>query len=136
MPTTPVIPDSHRDLLDAQVAVLATNGPDGRPQLSAIWFVHDKSDDLVKLSLSDARQKTKNLRRNGRITLFIFDPATPYRTLEIRADAEAVPDTDGALIEAVKSKYGADVRSYDRPGDTRYAVILHPTKVNAADMRG
>ena len=29
------IPDSHRDLLDAQVATLATVGADGRPQLSA-----------------------------------------------------------------------------------------------------
>ena len=31
-------PEWHRDLLEAQVARLATIGPDGRPQLSAVWF--------------------------------------------------------------------------------------------------
>ncbi len=31
-----VIPDSHRYLLDAPVAVLGTVGPDGRPQMSQI----------------------------------------------------------------------------------------------------
>ena len=30
------VPDSHRDLLDAPVATLATVGADGRPQLSAV----------------------------------------------------------------------------------------------------
>ncbi len=30
----PAIPESHRDLLDGTVAMLATTGPDGRPQLS------------------------------------------------------------------------------------------------------
>jgi len=30
------VPDSHRDLLESDVAVMATVGPDGRPQLSAV----------------------------------------------------------------------------------------------------
>ena len=33
------IPESHRDLLSATVATLATIGPDGRPQLPEVWFV-------------------------------------------------------------------------------------------------
>ncbi len=32
-------PASHRDLLDGQLATLATVGPDGRPQLSTVWFL-------------------------------------------------------------------------------------------------
>jgi hypothetical protein len=32
--TTPEIPDSHKALLDAQIAVLGTIGASGRPQLS------------------------------------------------------------------------------------------------------
>jgi hypothetical protein len=34
-----IIPDSHRDLLDAQVATLATIGGDGFPQLTELWFL-------------------------------------------------------------------------------------------------
>jgi hypothetical protein len=57
----PAIPDSHRYLLDAETAVLGTVGPDGRPQMSMVWFLAD--GDVVRTSLSSARQKTKNLLR-------------------------------------------------------------------------
>ena len=54
----PAIPASHRDLLDAQVATLGTIGPDGRPQLSEVWFLAD--GETVGISLNTVRQKTKN----------------------------------------------------------------------------
>ena len=123
-----MIPESHRDLLQAPVAVLATRGADGYPQVSALWFVLD--GDTLALSLNTSRQKTKNLRRDPACTLFLLDPATPYRTLEIRARAELRPDTDGRVAAQVQRKYGADVRRNDRPGETRLAVILHPVKIN------
>ena len=75
------IPDSHRDLLDAETAVLATVGPDGRPQLSAVWFLAD--GDTVRVSLNTTRQKLKNMRANPVATLFILDPANSQRYLEL-----------------------------------------------------
>src|SRR5258706_10861581 len=73
------VPDSHRDLLDAPVATLATIGADGRPQLSAVWFLADS--DQVRLSLNTSRQKVKNLSKNRAVTLFILDTANPARYL-------------------------------------------------------
>src|ERR1700740_3020902 len=84
------IPDTHRDLLNAQVGVLGTIGASGRPQLSAIWFLAD--GDTVKLSLNTDRQKVKNLQATPRCSLLILDPASPYRYLELRGDAEISPD--------------------------------------------
>ena len=69
------VPDSHRDLLDAPVATLATVGADGRPQLSAVWFLAD--GDSVRVSLNTSRQKTKNLSQDSAATLFILDTANP-----------------------------------------------------------
>jgi PPOX class probable F420-dependent enzyme len=127
------IPDSHQDLLQSSVASLATIGPDGRPQLTEVWFLYE--DGSVKLSLSSSRQKTKNLRARPQCSLLILDLAVPQRYIEIRGDVEITPD-DGSLVEKVGKKYSADLRAYDHPGDERVAVRIVPDKINAVDMRG
>jgi PPOX class probable F420-dependent enzyme len=127
------IPSSHRDLLDSQFATLATVGPDGRPQLSEVWFLAD--GDTVSISLNTARQKTKNLRADPAANLFLLDLASPYRYLEIRGDAEISPDDDYSFADRVGAKYNADLRDHDQPGQTRVVVTIRPVRVNAVDMR-
>jgi PPOX class probable F420-dependent enzyme len=125
------IPESHKDLLQAPVAVLATNGADGFPQVSALWFLYDEKEDALRLSLNGTRQKVKNMQQRPEVTFFVLDPANPYRTLEIRARAEFEPDTGYAFAKKLGEKYGgADVSVNDRPGETRFVVTLYPVKVN------
>src|SRR3989442_10075211 len=93
--TTTTIPETHTDLLSASTAILGTVGPDGRPQLSAVWFVAD--GDELKVSLNSTRQKTKNLRANPAVNLFILDVENPQRYLEVRGDAEIADDPDRAF---------------------------------------
>lgn len=121
-------PESHRDLLQIPVAVLATQGADGYPQVTAVWFVFDEG--TLSLSLNTTRQKTKNLQRQPECTLFLMDPSSPYRTLEVRARAEIAPDADGKMVAKVQEKYGIDVRQNDRPGESRVAVTIQPVKIN------
>jgi PPOX class probable F420-dependent enzyme len=128
------IPASHRDLLDGQFATLATVGPDGRPQLSEVWFLAE--GDTVSLSLSTGRQKTKNLLANPVANLFLLDLAAPYRYLEIRGEAEVTPDDDYVFADKVGAKYNADLRIHDRPGQSRVRVDIRPARINAVDMRG
>lgn len=128
------IPASHGDLLDTDVATLATIGPDGRPQLSAVWFLRE--GDTVRISLNTGRQKTKNLRADPSCNLFILDRQNPYRYLELRGDAEIQPDDDYTFADEVGAKYGADLRQMDAPGQSRVAVTIRPTRVNAVDMSG
>ena len=52
------IPESHRDLLDAPFATLATVDAAGRPQLSQVVFVAE--DGLVRISLNTTRAKTRS----------------------------------------------------------------------------
>ncbi len=128
------IPESHRDLLDTDVGTLATIGPDGRPQLSEVWFLAE--DDTIAISLNSSRQKTKNLIARPQCCLFILDLAIPRRYLEIRGDAEVTPDPDYAFADRVGLKYGADLRVHDQPGESRVVVRIVAHKVNAVDMRG
>jgi PPOX class probable F420-dependent enzyme len=123
------LPASHRDLLRTDVAVLATIGPDGYPQLTALWFLADDAA-MVRLSLNTSRQTVRSLQQHPECTLFLLDPASPYRTLEIRARAEIQPDPEYAFADNLGQKYRANLRQNDRPGESRAVVTLHPVKVN------
>ncbi len=131
---TTTIPENFRDLLSTDCATLATIGPDGRPQLTEVWFLSD--DDGVALSLNTARQKTKNLMSRQECTLFILDPAGPYRYLELRGDAEVTPDDDYEFADKLGAKYKANLRVMDQPGQKRVVVRIMPVRVNAVNMRG
>jgi PPOX class probable F420-dependent enzyme len=121
------IPDSHRDLLNAQVAVLGTIGASGRPQLSATWFLAE--GDTVKISLNTSRQKVKNLQANPNCSVIILgDP--PYKYVELRGEAEVTPDPDYEFADKVGAKYGgADLRERDQPGESRVVVTIKPARV-------
>ncbi|HTZ92978.1 MAG TPA: PPOX class F420-dependent oxidoreductase [Streptosporangiaceae bacterium] len=130
----PRIPSSHQDMLDGQFATLGTVGPDGRPQLSEVWFLAD--GERIGISLNSARQKTKNLIANPVVDVLLLDLANPYRYLEIRGDAEITPDADYSFADRVGAKYGANLRDHDQPGEERIVVTVRPVRVNAVNMRG
>jgi PPOX class probable F420-dependent enzyme len=136
------IPDSHRDLLSAEFATLATLGADGFPQLSEVWFLADtypvgpvEDGPVVRMSLNTSRQKTRNLQRDAHCCVFILDAANPYRYLEIRGVAELDPDDDYEFADRLGAKYGSDLRVHDQPGDKRVVVTIRPERVNAVKMR-
>ncbi|HEX7621415.1 MAG TPA: PPOX class F420-dependent oxidoreductase [Anaerolineales bacterium] len=125
-----MFPESHFDLLKTEIAMLATIGPSGYPQVTAVWFLLD-DDGFVDISMKTTRQKVKNLYQHRECTLFILDRPNPGRTLEIRANAEVVPDAEYKYADKISKKYGVDIRTMDAEGESRVAVILHPVKVNA-----
>jgi PPOX class probable F420-dependent enzyme len=124
------IPHSHRDLLETAIPVtLATVGPTGHPQVTAIWAILE--GDLIVTSLTDARQKTKNLRVRPQATVFVIDPANPYRTLEVRGDMNIEADPELTTLRKVLKAYGSDLASFGGPLEQRTTVTLHPTHVVA-----
>ncbi len=129
---TTTIPDSHRDLLDAGVGVLATLDRDGRPQMTVVWFLAE--GDELRLSLNTERYKVRNLRRDPSVGLLLLDLAAPTRYLEVRGDAAIADDPDYAFADRVGAKYGADLRAFDGDNATRVVVTLRPTRITAVDL--
>ena len=127
------LPEEYRDLLDANVATLATVEPDGTPQLSEIWFLHDEGE--VRLSLNTTRRKTQNLSKRPECSLLILDLENPFRYVEIRGRAR-IQDDDGSFAHKLHGKYDADVAAYDKPGEGRVVVTIEPTRVRPVDMSG
>jgi PPOX class probable F420-dependent enzyme len=127
-------PQSHNDLLDAQVASLATIGGDGFPQQTELWFLYDEGE--LRLSLNTARLKTRNLMKRPQCSLMLLDLNNPYRYLVVRGNAQIAPDDDYVFASKLGAKYSADVSAHDQPGDKRVVVTIEPTKIYPVDMSG
>jgi PPOX class probable F420-dependent enzyme len=108
---------------------LATIGPSGHPQVTAIRAILE--GDTVVTSLTETRQKLKNLRTHPQGTVFVIDPANPFRTLEIRGDVTIEPDPELATLVQVLSAYATDLASSSGPTENRVKVTLRPTRVVA-----
>jgi len=64
--------DPLKKLIRARdLGVLATIHADGRPHLSTITYEVDDAVSLVRISITDGRVKTRNLRRDGRAVLHV-----------------------------------------------------------------
>ena len=55
---------------DRRQGTLVTIGAKGRPQISNIMFVPGL-DDTLRISITDGRVKTRNLRRDPRASLYV-----------------------------------------------------------------
>jgi PPOX class probable F420-dependent enzyme len=86
--------------------VLATQRRDGRPQLSNIAYsVFD--DDVIAISMTDGRAKTRNLARDSRASLHVTrDDFWAYCVLD--CDVELMPvvtDPNDATADALVEYY-------------------------------
>jgi PPOX class probable F420-dependent enzyme len=128
-----LIPESHRDLAaNAAVAILSTLGPDGFPQTTAVGYWLD-DEGVFRITVSDDKQKLKNVQRTPECGIFLLDIANTYRTVEVRGRAEVIPDDDyewAAKIAESRGASVADVRRVTPAGAHRYCIAVRPVKVN------
>jgi PPOX class probable F420-dependent enzyme len=89
------------------LGVLVTIKRDGRPQLSNITYTYDAARGLVRVSLTDGRAKTKNLRRDPRAGLYVNGPnGRSYTVLEGKAELSAVAaDPHDEVVEELIDVY-------------------------------
>lgn len=73
-------------LADGDSGVLVTLKRDGRPQLSNVNYAYDDASRTIRVSITDGRAKTANLRRDARAA---FHVTTPDRSGYVVADATA-----------------------------------------------
>ena len=126
-----IIPEHSLDLLQSTaLAYMATIGPKGEPQVSAVWFTWDGTHLLF--ALNKKRQKYRNLLREPRVAIAIADPANPYRALEIRGTVARIDgDPTYRFINAASQKYlNRDATSEETgPAEERVVIIVGPERV-------
>lgn len=102
---TDINPDLERLVAGGHQGVLVTLRKDGRPQLSNIAYGY--ADGVARISVTDSRAKTRNLRRDPRASLYVTSPdfwrwAVADGTAELTAPAA---DPDDATVEALVAYY-------------------------------
>jgi PPOX class probable F420-dependent enzyme len=101
---TAVLNEAVRRLLDdPNPAVLATINPDGSPQTSVVWVGRD-GDELV-ISSAAGRRKDRNLGRDPRVSLSVYDQRDPDTYAEIRGKATVTEDAGRALAVRLAEEY-------------------------------
>jgi PPOX class probable F420-dependent enzyme len=122
------IPDEVRDLLERPIyASLGTTRPDGSPQVSPMWFVWD--GEFIWFTHTNKRQKYKNMTREPRVSVMVFDPDQPYRYIEVRGVVDHIDDDPEAkLYQRLSERYTGKAVTPQDAAD-RVAVAVRPTKV-------
>lgn len=128
-----MLDDIDPAILASATGVLATLSSQGKPQLSAVWFI--VRDGHVLISINAKRQKAKNLQANPACSFLIYHPDTPNVFVEIRGSAQLITDNDYLQAAEIGEKYHADFRTFDQPGDQRFIVDISPAKVLTTDVR-
>jgi len=92
--------------------VLATIRRDGRPQLSNVNYAYDDGERIIRVSITDDRAKTRNLRRDSRAAFHVTTAdgwayVVADTTAELRPVAEASDDdTVDELVELFRAIQG------------------------------
>ena len=91
------------------IAAVTTLLPDGTPMTQPLWV--DADDDHLLLNTEVHRQKFRNIQRDPRITVAIWDSADPYLYVEVRGEvAETVrgPEARAHIDELARKYTGGD----------------------------
>ncbi|KDN19603.1 PPOX class F420-dependent oxidoreductase [Amycolatopsis rifamycinica] len=117
--------ESAREILDGpHTAVLATANADGRPQSSVIFVKRD--GDSVVFSTVEGRLKTRNMRRDPRVSLLVS--SDPGRYVEIRGRVEITPDPEKVLLHEMYARYMGGATPPPEPEAERLIVRIVPEK--------
>jgi PPOX class probable F420-dependent enzyme len=122
------VPALLRELLDANAfAVIATINPDGAPQSSVIWAKVDGDDVVFSTILS--RRKTLNMQRDPRVSLCVYDPADPYRYVEVRGRVVMTKDGGPELIQELSQRYTGTPFEESDPANVRVVCRIEADAV-------
>ena len=119
--------------------VLATIKRDGRPHLSNVGYFYDPESQLIRVSVTADRAKTRNLERDPRVTLHVASKDF-WTWIAVEGTADLTPvaaDPHDATVEELITYYrgiSGEHSDWDEyraamVADKRRVVRFHPEHV-------
>jgi len=137
----PIPPEVRRFLETMPVpCVLSTLRRDGHPITSSTWYGFSPEGDVI-IATPAERNKAKNVRRDGRISVLVDTRERPYCGVAIEGRGEVETDPGGRLLGAIVGRYlGADeaqaMLGRLNGQDQRVIIRLVPQRVRQWGLAG
>lgn len=120
------LPEKAKKLIEGKnYANIATLMKDGSPQVTTTWVDHD--GDTILINTAHDRIKSRNVKRDPRVALSIFNMEDPYDALFIRGKVvEIIEQGAEEHIDKLAQKYVGT--KYRQHGD-RIILRIEPLHV-------
>jgi PPOX class probable F420-dependent enzyme len=109
-------------------AVISTFNHDGSIHSTVVWA--NLEGDKIAVNSAVGRLWPKNLERDPRVTVLIYESGNPYNFVEIRGTATGSTEGADEHINVLSKKYiGQDEYPYRQPGEQRIKFVIEPQHV-------
>ncbi len=107
----------------------ATLMKDGSPHVAPVWVDIDGNTILINTAVG--RVKEKNVKRDERVALSIFDPQNPLNMVSIRGKVTdlTTESADEHIDKLAKKYFGVDKYPYHSPEEKRIIIKIKPEKI-------
>lgn len=132
----PLDQDAVRLAKGPNLATVVTLMPDGQPQALLTWI--DTDGEHLLVNTEPQRQKSKNIRRDPRVTVLLHTASDPWDWAEIRGRVVETIDGQKARdhIDELSRKYvGKDYGNPIGP-EGRVIYVIKPEKVLTPKLMG
>ncbi len=111
-------------------ASLGTVMPDGSPQVTPVWVDHD--GELLIVNTAEGRTKLRNVAKDPRVAVSIFEQDNPYNKVLIRgAVVEISKEGAEEHIDKMAMKYrGLAKYPWRQPGISRVLIKIRPSRIS------
>lgn len=122
-------PGALRLIEGKNFASLATVGLDGSPHVTPMWIDHE--GDTILMNTAEGRVKLRNISKDPRVAVTVFDQKNPYDRVVIQGQVIAqTRDGAEAHIDKLAKKYtGANKYQKSSPDEKRVILRIEPLKV-------
>lgn len=122
-------PEISKILKGKNFASFATLMNDGSPQVTPVWV--DYRDDLILVNTAVGRLKEKNIDRDNRVALCVFETENPYNMVSIKGRVvdKRTEGADKHIDELAKRYLNVDKYPYRRPDEKRVILKIMPEKI-------
>ena len=119
-------------LAPARIAVVATVGKTGMPQLTPNWYRY--AGGRLTISTTKERVKYRNLSRDGRMAVCVYSDTLAHEYVTLRgrvqiSDDESIWPETRAIVERYTTPERVEARMRDLRTQNRVIVTLDPDRV-------